>query len=108
MMLDPVLSPKLEAYVTVLDEIKTLKLKRGLYPADYTRKVNREIDGIRTRILAAAKRAKKAEGLRKLCEEDPEFATRWKILKLQTGYINAAKRQDKIYKAIKAQEGAQP
>lgn len=105
-MLDPVLSPKLEAFVTVLDEIKTLKLKRGLFPADYTREVNREIDGIRARLLAAAKRAKKAEGLRKLCEENPEFAANWKILKLQTGYINAAKRQDKIYKELEAMNGA--
>ena len=105
-MLEPVLSPKLEAYVIVLDEIKTLKLSRGLYNAQYTREVNAEIDRIRVRILAAAKRAKKAEGLRKLCEENPEFAAKWKILKLQNGYINAAKRQDKLYKEIKAMNEA--
>jgi len=56
-MLEPILSPKIEAYITVLDKIRTLKLSRGLYNAQYTREVNREIDGIRARLRAAAKRA---------------------------------------------------
>lgn len=107
-MLEPILSPKIEAYITVLDKIRTLKLSRGLYNAQYTREVNAEIDRIRARLFAAAKRAKTAEQLAKMFEENPELARKWKLMKLQTGYINAAKRQDKIYKEIKAQEGAQP
>jgi len=103
-MLEPILSPKIEAYVTVLGEIGTLKLKRGLFPADYTREVNREIDGIRARLLAAAKRAKKAEGLRKLCEENPEFAKRWKILSLRKRYFDAQRRANRAYNELAQQE----
>ena len=107
MMLTPTLSPKIEAYVQVLAKIQNLKLTRGLYPAEYTRQVNREIEAIRTRMLAAAHRAQTAETLREMCRKNPELAGRLQILKLQRGYLNAAKRQEKIYKELKAMEGPQ-
>ena len=49
--MEPNFSPKIEAYITVLSKIQDLKLKRGLYPAEYTRQVNLEIDGIRKRLI---------------------------------------------------------
>jgi len=84
-MLTPTLSPKLEAYAQVLYEIRDLKLKRGLYPAEYTRQVNREIEAIRARMMASAHRAKTAEELKEMLKERPDLAARWKILKLQRG-----------------------
>ena len=107
-MQEPRLSPKIEAYIRVMSELHDLRIKRGIYPADYTREVNAEIDRIRARLMASARRAQTAEQLAKMFEENPELARKWKLMKLQTGYINAVKRQDKIYKEIKAQEGAQP
>ena len=106
-MLTPTLSPKLEAYVQVLSKIRDLKLKRGLYPVEYTRQVNREIEAIRARMMASAHRAKTAEGLKEMFRDKPDLAARWKILKLQRGYLNAARRQDKIYREIEAMKGAQ-
>ena len=103
-MLEPILSPKIEAYITVLDKIRTLKLSRGLYNAQYTREVNAEIDRIRARLMASAKRAKTAEGFRKLCEEKPEFAKRWKILSLRKRYFDAQRRANRAYNELAQQE----
>jgi len=95
-MMEPNFSPKIEAYITVLSKIQDLKLKRGLYPAEYTRQVNLEIDGIRKRLMAAAHRAGRNEVIRKKCEKDPQFAARWKRVKLESAYINTFKRQRKL------------
>ena len=101
-MIEPVFSPKIEAYITVLSKIQDLKLKRGIYPAEYTRQVNLEIDGIRKRLNAAAHRARTAEVIREKCEEDPEFAARWKRVKLEAAYINTFKRRRKLEEQLVA------
>lgn len=101
-MMEPVFSPKIEAYITVLSKIQDLKLKRGIYPAEYTRQVNLEIDGIRKRLNAAAHRARTAEVIREKCEEDPEFAARWKRVKLEAAYINTFKRRRKLEEQLVA------
>ena len=78
-MIEPVFSPKVEAYISVMDKIKNYRLKRGIFSDEYTRQVNLEIAGIRKRLNAAAHRARTAEVIREKCEEDPEFAARWKL-----------------------------
>ena len=95
-MMEPNFSPKIEAYITVLSKIQDLKLKRGIYPAEYTRQVNLEIDGIRKRLNAAAHRAGRNEVIREKCEKDPQFAARWKRVKLQSAYLNTFKRRRKL------------
>jgi len=95
-MMEPVFSPKVEAYISVMDKIKNFRLKRGIFSDEYTRQVNLEIDGIRKRLNAAAHRARTAEVIREKCEEDPEFAARWKRVKLQSAYLNTFKRQRKL------------
>ena len=95
-MMEPYFSPRMEAYISVLDKIKNFRLKRGLFPAEYTRQVNLEIDAIRKRLLAASRRAHTAEGIRQMCEKDPQFAVRWKRVKLESAYINTFKRQRKL------------
>ena len=95
-MIEPVFSPKVEAYISILDKIKNFRLKRGIFPDEYTRQVNLEIAGIRKRLLAASHRARTAEVIREKCEEDPEFAARWKRVKLEAAYINTFKRRRKL------------
>ena len=101
-MMEPYFSPKMEAYISVLDKIKNFRLKRGLYPAEYTKQVNLEIAGIRKRLNAAAHRARTAEVIREKCEEDPEFAARWKRVKLEAAYINTFKRRRKLEEQLVA------
>ena len=95
-MIEPVYSPKMEAYISVLDKIQNFRLKRGIFPAEYTKQVNLEIDAIRKRLMAAAHRAHTAEGIRQMCEKDPQFAVRWKRVKLEAAYINTFKRRQKL------------
>ena len=95
-MIEPVFSPKVEAYISVMDKIKNFRLKRGIFSDEYTRQVNLEIAGIRKRLNAAAHRARTAEVIREKCEEDPEFAARWKRVKLEAAYINTFKRRRKL------------
>ena len=95
-MIEPVFSPKIEAYISVSDKIKNFRLKRGIFPAEYTKQVNLEIDGIRKRLNAAAHRAGRNEVIRKKCEKDPQFAARWKRVKLEAAYINTFKRRRKL------------
>lgn len=95
-MIEPVFSPKIEAYISVLDKIKNFRLKRGIFPAEYTKQVNLEIAGIRKRLMAAAHRARHAEAVLDMCEKDPEFAARWKRVKLESAYINTIKRRRKL------------
>ncbi len=95
-MIEPVFSPKVEAYISVMDKIKNFRLKRGIFSDEYTRQVNLEIAGIRKRLNAAAHRARTAEVMREKCEEDPEFAARWKRVKLEAAYINTFKRRRKL------------
>ena len=96
-MMEPVFSPKVEAYISVMDKIKNFRLKRGIFSDEYTRQVNLEIAGIRKRLNAAAHRARTAEVIREKCEENPEFAARWKRMKLQTAFLNSIKRRRKAY-----------
>ena len=95
-MIEPVFSPKVEAYISVMDKIKNCRLKRGIFSDEYTRQVNLEIAGIRKRLNAAAHRARTAEVIREKCEKDPQFAVRWKRVKLESAYINTFKRQRKL------------
>ena len=95
-MMEPVFSPKVEAYISVMDKIKNFRLKRGIFSDKYTRQVNLEIAGIRKRLNAAAHRARTAEVIREKCEKDPKFAARWKRVKLQSAYLNTFKRQRKL------------
>ena len=99
-MIEPFYSPKMAAYAAVLNKIKNYRLKRGTFPDDYTRYVNREIDGIRVRLKAAANRLKGEEGIQKMCAADPDFAEVWKKLKLQNGYFNAVKREHQLAKKL--------
>ena len=92
----PLYSPKYRAYMFVMSKIHDLKLKSRFYPDEYTRQVNLEIDGIRKRLNAAAHRAGRNEVIRKKCEKDPQFAARWKRVKLESAYINTFKRQRKL------------
>ena len=101
-MIDPVFSPKVEAYISVMDKIKNFRLKRGLFPAEYTKQVNLEIAGIRKRLMAAAHRAMHAEAVLDMCEKDPEFAARWKRVKLESAYINTIKRRRKLEEQLVA------
>ena len=101
-MMEPYFSPKMEAYISVLDKIKNFRLKRGLFPAEYTKQVNLEIAGIRKRLMAAAHRARHAEAVLDMCEKDPEFAARWKRVKLESAYINTIKRRRKLEEQLVA------
>lgn len=95
-IIDPVYSAKMEAYISVLDKIKNFRLKRGIFPSEYTKQVNREIDELRKRLLASARRVNHAENLRNLCENDPQFAARCMRIKLESAYINNIKRRRKL------------
>ena len=95
-MIEPVFSPKMEAYISVLDKIKNFRLKRGLFTDEYTKQVNLEINGIRKRLMAAAHRARRAELIRKMCEKDPQLAARLHRMKLSRAYINTFKRKIKL------------
>lgn len=96
-MIEPVFSPKVEAYISILDKIENFRLKRGIFPDEYTKQVNLEIAGIRKRLLAASHRARTAEIIREKCENDPVFAERWKRVRLQTAFLNSIKRRRKAY-----------
>ena len=99
-MIDPFYSPKVAAYCAVLNKLQKFRLKRGIFADNYTRMVNREIDGIKSRLNAALKRVQGAEGIQKMCAADPAFAKRWQEIKLQTGYINAIKREHELEKKL--------
>ena len=110
-IIDPVYSAKMEAYISVLDKIKNFRLKRGIFPSEYTKQVNREIDELRKRLRASAHRVNHAENLRNMCEKDPQFAARWKRIKLESAYINNIKRRrklddqiTKLYSSLSAEE----
>lgn len=101
-MIEPVFSPKVEAYISVMDKIKNFRLKRGIFSDEYTRQVNLEIAGIRKRLMAAAHRAGRNEVIREKCEENPQFAARWKRVKLEAAYINTFKRRRKLEEQLVA------
>lgn len=110
-LIDPVYSAKMEAYISVLDKIKNFRLKPGIFPSEYTKQVNREIGELRKRLMASARRVNHTENLRNMCEKDPQFAARWKRIKLESAYINSIKRRrklddqiTKLYSSLSAEE----
>ena len=106
-MIEPVYSPKMEAYISVLDKIQNFQLKRGIFPAEYTKQVNLEIAGIRKRLMAAAHRARRGELIREMCEKDPQLATRLRRMQLSKAYINTFKRKRKLEDQIAKFDSAQ-
>lgn len=98
--LAPVFSPKVQAYIEVYDKLKNVRLKKGIFPPDHTRQVNEEIGKIRKRILASIARIRGNEGVKKLCEKDPEFAKAWDLACLKKSYLNAVSREAKLHKRV--------
>lgn len=94
--MDPIFSAKMTAYITVLEALKKVRVKKGLYPADFTKKVNREIEAIRSRMLVSAHKVNGREGIAKKCAEDPKFAEQWSNLKLLNSYYRAVSREAKL------------
>ena len=108
--MEPIFSAKMTAYFTVLDALKKVRLKKGVYPEDFTKEVNKEINAIRSRMMASAHKVRGREAIAKKCAEDPEFAEKWKNIKLLHSYYSAACRQDKLHSKLtalqsQAQEG---
>lgn len=94
--MEPILSAKMTAYITVLEALKRVRVKKGLYPAEFTKAANQEINAIRSRMMASARKVHGREAIAQQCAEAPEFAEKWKNLKLIRSYYSAACRQDKL------------
>ncbi len=100
MELIPVLSAKGCAYVQVLDKLNRCRLKKGIYPDEYTKAVNEEIQALKKRLRASINRIEVNETSKKLCAKDPAFAELLEKSKLITSYYNAAKRERKLSRKI--------
>lgn len=96
----PVLSAKGLAYVQVLAKLDHCRLKKGIYPDEYTKAVNEEIQALKKRLRASIKRIEANAGLKKLCAKDPAFAEAWQQTNLYNSYINARKRERKLSRKI--------
>ena len=90
------------AYITVLEALKRVRVKKGLYPAEFTKAANQEINAIRSRMMASAHKVRGREAIAKKCAEDPEFAEKWKNIKLLHSYYSAACRQAKLHSKLTA------
>ena len=61
--MEPIFSAKMTAYFTVLDALKKVRLKKGVYPEDFTKEVNKEINAIRSRMMASAHKVRGREAI---------------------------------------------
>ena len=100
--MEPIFSAKMTAYITVLEALKRVRVKKGLYPAEFTKAANQEINAIRSRMMASAHKVRGREAIAKKCAEDPEFAEKWKNIKLLHSYYSAACRQAKLHSKLTA------
>ena len=96
----PPFSPKARAYIIVYEKIKTVRQKRGIFAPDYTKEVNNEIGKICKRFLSSIARVRQNEGLKALCEKDPEFAEAWNIACERRSYFNAVSKEAKLRNKI--------
>lgn len=96
----PVLSAKGLAYVQVLAKLDHCRLQKGIYPEEYTKAVNEEIQALKKRLRASVRRIENNEATKKLCAKDPAFAQAWNETNLLKSYCNAAKRERKLSRKI--------
>ena len=96
----PVLSAKGLAYVQVLAKLDHCRLQKGIYPEEYTKAVNEEIQALKKRLRASVRRIEANESVKKLCAKNPAFAEAWQQNNLYNSYINASKREIKLRRKI--------
>jgi len=96
----PFYSAKVQAYIIIYDKLKSIRLKNGLFSPQYTQQVNEEVAKIKKRFFSSISRVRQNEGLKKLCDKDPEFAKKWNEVCLHNSYYKTIAKEQKLRKKI--------